>query len=238
MVTEEDPRKSAAAAVAAQLTASTFSAQMLSYVLSSLAQEGVIGNAVKESSIDYTSNKKPKLENCACKGATTSTTIFSTTLAPITAHATISNARAHVDSMTIAMLQCNNRDLLLQAILLLGLQFLACLLLMLSLQQMLGKLSKNPIAVPKANNHPCLWLLSLVSEVSHVAAATVSPQKWYYCQKPSLQRLLSRQLRFLFLVCLWSASPLFPRKPWGHFLLDDEDSGHRELSWSCTSPGF
>ncbi|CAI0457858.1 unnamed protein product [Linum tenue] len=41
--TPEDPRKSAAAAMAAKLTASTSSAQMLSYVLSSLASEGVIG---------------------------------------------------------------------------------------------------------------------------------------------------------------------------------------------------
>ncbi|XP_021299053.1 UPF0400 protein C337.03 isoform X2 [Herrania umbratica] len=61
--TEEDPRKSAAAAVAAKLTASTSSAQMLSYVLSSLASEGVIGNPTKESSGDYPSEKRPKLEN-------------------------------------------------------------------------------------------------------------------------------------------------------------------------------
>ncbi|EOY02865.1 ENTH/VHS family protein isoform 1 [Theobroma cacao] len=60
---EEDPRKSAAAAVAAKLTASTSSAQMLSYVLSSLASEGVIGNPTKESSGDYPSEKRPKLEN-------------------------------------------------------------------------------------------------------------------------------------------------------------------------------
>ena len=60
---EEDPRKSAAAAMAAKLTASTSSAQMLSYVLSSLASEGVIGNTVKESSGDYPSEKRPKLEN-------------------------------------------------------------------------------------------------------------------------------------------------------------------------------
>ncbi|XWS43976.1 hypothetical protein CRYUN_Cryun15aG0005200 [Craigia yunnanensis] len=60
---EEDPRKSAAAAVAAKLTASTSSAQMLSYVLSSLASEGVIGNPMKESSGDYPSEKRPKLEN-------------------------------------------------------------------------------------------------------------------------------------------------------------------------------
>ncbi|KAK7377628.1 hypothetical protein VNO80_03057 [Phaseolus coccineus] len=57
---EEDPRKSAAAAVAAKLTASTSSAQMLSYVLSSLASEGVIGN---QSSADYHSEKRTKLEN-------------------------------------------------------------------------------------------------------------------------------------------------------------------------------
>ncbi|KAG4182400.1 hypothetical protein ERO13_A09G038000v2 [Gossypium hirsutum] len=61
--TEEDPRKSAAAAVAAKLTASTSSAQMLSYVLSSLASEGVLGNPMKESSGDYSSEKRPKLEN-------------------------------------------------------------------------------------------------------------------------------------------------------------------------------
>ncbi|XWS30535.1 hypothetical protein CRYUN_Cryun24cG0126000 [Craigia yunnanensis] len=60
---EEDPRKSAAAAVAAKLTASTSSAEMLSYVLSSLASEGVIGNPMKESSGDYPSEKRPKLEN-------------------------------------------------------------------------------------------------------------------------------------------------------------------------------
>uniref|UniRef100_A0A2N9HNF7 CID domain-containing protein n=1 Tax=Fagus sylvatica TaxID=28930 RepID=A0A2N9HNF7_FAGSY len=60
---EEDPRKSAAAAVAAKLTASTSSVQMLSYVLSSLASEGVIGNSMKESSSDYPSEKRLKLEN-------------------------------------------------------------------------------------------------------------------------------------------------------------------------------
>ncbi|KAH1150066.1 hypothetical protein AAZX31_16G049600 [Glycine max] len=60
---EEDPRKSAAAAVAAKLTASTSSAQMLSFVLSSLASEGVIGNPMKESSADYHSEKRTKLEN-------------------------------------------------------------------------------------------------------------------------------------------------------------------------------
>ncbi|GMI76848.1 hypothetical protein like AT3G26990 [Hibiscus trionum] len=61
--TEEDPRKSAAAAVAAKLTASTSSAEMLSYVLSSLASEGVIRNPMKGSSGDYPSEKRPKLEN-------------------------------------------------------------------------------------------------------------------------------------------------------------------------------
>ncbi|XP_022922040.1 regulation of nuclear pre-mRNA domain-containing protein 1B-like [Cucurbita moschata] len=60
---EEDPRKSAAAAVAAKLTASTSSVQMLSYVLSSLASEGVIGNPNKELSCDYPSEKRTKLEN-------------------------------------------------------------------------------------------------------------------------------------------------------------------------------
>ncbi|KAL7190180.1 hypothetical protein ACSBR2_022458 [Camellia fascicularis] len=58
----EDP-KATAAAVAAKLTASTSSAQMLSYVLSSLASEGVIGNTMKESSSDFTSEKRIKLEN-------------------------------------------------------------------------------------------------------------------------------------------------------------------------------
>lgn len=60
---EEDPRKSAAAAVAAKLTASTSSAEMLSYVLSSLASDGVIGNPMKDSSGDYPSEKRPKCEN-------------------------------------------------------------------------------------------------------------------------------------------------------------------------------
>ncbi|PIA50978.1 hypothetical protein AQUCO_01100059v1 [Aquilegia coerulea] len=60
---EDDPRKSAAAAVAAKLAASTSSAQMLTYVLSSLASEGVIGNQSTESSGEYPSEKKPKLEN-------------------------------------------------------------------------------------------------------------------------------------------------------------------------------
>ncbi|RVW45179.1 putative ribonuclease H protein [Vitis vinifera] len=60
---EEDPRKSAAAAVAAKLTASTSSAQMLTFVLSSLASEGVIGNPTKESSGDYPAEKRTKHEN-------------------------------------------------------------------------------------------------------------------------------------------------------------------------------
>ncbi|OVA17430.1 CID domain [Macleaya cordata] len=61
---EEDPRKSAAAAVVAKLTASTSSAEMLSYVLSTLASsEGVISNPLKESSDDYPSEKRLKLEN-------------------------------------------------------------------------------------------------------------------------------------------------------------------------------
>ncbi|XP_008790733.2 regulation of nuclear pre-mRNA domain-containing protein 1A-like [Phoenix dactylifera] len=58
--TEEEYRKTAAAAVAAKLAASTSSAQVLSYVLSSLASEGVIGQTVKE---QYPSdNKRPKLD--------------------------------------------------------------------------------------------------------------------------------------------------------------------------------
>ncbi|XP_048234026.1 junction-mediating and -regulatory protein isoform X2 [Ricinus communis] len=60
---QEDPRKSAAAAVAAKLTASTSSAQMLSYVLSSLASEGVIGNPIKEPASEYPSEKRAKHEN-------------------------------------------------------------------------------------------------------------------------------------------------------------------------------
>ncbi|KAF1870697.1 hypothetical protein Lal_00026301 [Lupinus albus] len=60
---EGNTRKSAAAAVAAKLTASTSSAQMLSYVLSSLASEGVIGNPIEESSGDYHSEKRMKLES-------------------------------------------------------------------------------------------------------------------------------------------------------------------------------
>ncbi|CAK9175146.1 unnamed protein product [Ilex paraguariensis] len=58
-----EDQKSVAASVAAKLTASTSSAQMLTYVLSSLASEGVIGNSMKESSSNYPSEKRPKLEN-------------------------------------------------------------------------------------------------------------------------------------------------------------------------------
>ncbi|GMH23875.1 hypothetical protein Nepgr_025718 [Nepenthes gracilis] len=61
-VIEDDPRKSTAAAMAAKLTVSTSSAQMLTYVLSSLAQEGVIGNPVKNYPSDHPSEKRPKLE--------------------------------------------------------------------------------------------------------------------------------------------------------------------------------
>ncbi|KAL5793441.1 hypothetical protein ACOSP7_002035 [Xanthoceras sorbifolium] len=60
---EEVPRKSVAAAVAAKLTASTSSAQMLSYVFSSLASEGVNTNQSKEPSADLPPDKRPKLEN-------------------------------------------------------------------------------------------------------------------------------------------------------------------------------
>lgn len=63
MYTRQTPQpedaKSAAAAVAAKLTASTSSAEMLTYVLSSLASEGVIGNS---SSNDYPS-KRTKTNN-------------------------------------------------------------------------------------------------------------------------------------------------------------------------------
>ncbi|OWM70724.1 hypothetical protein CDL15_Pgr014397 [Punica granatum] len=55
---EEDPQKSAAAEMPAKLTASTCSAQMLSYVLSSLASEGVIGHQGEDSPAE----KRPKLE--------------------------------------------------------------------------------------------------------------------------------------------------------------------------------
>ncbi|MFS8011580.1 putative CID domain-containing protein [Helianthus anomalus] len=57
---QSDDTKSAAAAVAAKLTASTSSAEMLTYVLSSLASEGVIGNSP---SSDYPLQKKTKINN-------------------------------------------------------------------------------------------------------------------------------------------------------------------------------
>ncbi|GJV27627.1 regulation of nuclear pre-mRNA domain-containing protein 1A-like protein isoform X2 [Tanacetum coccineum] len=61
---QSEDTKSAAAAVAAKLTASTSSAEMLTYVLSSLASEGVIGNSRKESpSNDYPLPKRTKMEN-------------------------------------------------------------------------------------------------------------------------------------------------------------------------------
>lgn len=56
----DENRKTEAAAVAAKLTASASSAQMLSFVLSSLASEGVIGPAHKEESPD---SKRLKLQN-------------------------------------------------------------------------------------------------------------------------------------------------------------------------------
>ncbi|KAL8193595.1 hypothetical protein R6Q57_026730 [Mikania cordata] len=57
---QSDDTKSAAAAMAAKLTASTSSAEMLTYVLSSLASEGVI---VKSPSNDYPLQKKTKISN-------------------------------------------------------------------------------------------------------------------------------------------------------------------------------
>ncbi|KAL2504492.1 putative regulation of nuclear pre-mRNA domain-containing protein 2 [Abeliophyllum distichum] len=59
----EEDHKSAAAAVAAKLTASTSSAEMLTYVISSLASKGVISNQIKESVGDYSSEKRSKIEN-------------------------------------------------------------------------------------------------------------------------------------------------------------------------------
>ncbi|XP_042378587.1 regulation of nuclear pre-mRNA domain-containing protein 1A-like [Zingiber officinale] len=56
----DENRKTEAAAVAAKLTASASSAQMLSFVLSSLASEGVIGPANREESPD---SKRLKLQN-------------------------------------------------------------------------------------------------------------------------------------------------------------------------------
>ncbi|XP_020591000.1 regulation of nuclear pre-mRNA domain-containing protein 2 [Phalaenopsis equestris] len=59
---DEQRKKTAAAEVAAKLTASTSSAQMLSYVLSSLASESIIGNQSKNE--DYSPHtKRPKVEN-------------------------------------------------------------------------------------------------------------------------------------------------------------------------------
>ncbi|KAG2261421.1 hypothetical protein Bca4012_013824 [Brassica carinata] len=91
-----DPRKTAAAAVVARLTASTSSAEMLSHVLSSLASEGIIGNnppAVTgtPSSDEYPPEKRPKLQNHdhsylqklqQQKAATTSTATTSPLLLP------------------------------------------------------------------------------------------------------------------------------------------------------------
>ncbi|KAF8113033.1 hypothetical protein N665_0058s0127 [Sinapis alba] len=62
-----DPRKTEAAAMVAKLTASTSSAEMLSYVLSSFASEGIIGNnppAVTETppSDGYPPEKRTKLQ--------------------------------------------------------------------------------------------------------------------------------------------------------------------------------
>ncbi|XP_051119421.1 UPF0400 protein C337.03 isoform X4 [Andrographis paniculata] len=61
---EEDP-KSAAAAMAAKLAASASSAQMLTFVLSSLASEGVIGKnpSIKEPPNEYSSEKRAKIES-------------------------------------------------------------------------------------------------------------------------------------------------------------------------------
>lgn len=56
---QSEDTKSTAAAVAAKLTASTSSAEMLTYVLSSLASEGVIGNSPSN---DYPA-KRTKINN-------------------------------------------------------------------------------------------------------------------------------------------------------------------------------
>ncbi|KAL0928342.1 hypothetical protein M5K25_000218 [Dendrobium thyrsiflorum] len=59
---DEQRKKTAAAEVAAKLTASTSSAQMLSYVLSSLASESIISNQSQKE--DYSPHsKRPKVEN-------------------------------------------------------------------------------------------------------------------------------------------------------------------------------
>ncbi|KAL0855937.1 hypothetical protein Bca101_061090 [Brassica carinata] len=65
-----DPRKTEAAAMVAKLTASTSSAEMLSYVLSSFPSKGIIGNnppALTETSPSdgYPPEKRPKLQNLA-----------------------------------------------------------------------------------------------------------------------------------------------------------------------------
>ncbi|XP_077227403.1 uncharacterized protein LOC143860579 [Tasmannia lanceolata] len=61
--TDEEQRKTTAAAVAAKLAASTSSAQMLTYVLSSLASEGIISKPLNGSPNEFPSEKRPKLEN-------------------------------------------------------------------------------------------------------------------------------------------------------------------------------
>ncbi|XXG41765.1 hypothetical protein AAC387_Pa01g2163 [Persea americana] len=60
---EEDQRKIVAAAVAVKHAALTSSAQMLSFVLSSLPSKGVIGKTLSESSMSYLFDKRPKLGN-------------------------------------------------------------------------------------------------------------------------------------------------------------------------------
>ncbi|KAJ0252926.1 RNA polymerase II-binding domain-containing protein [Hirschfeldia incana] len=57
-----DPRKTEAAAMVAKLTASTSSAEMLSYVLSSFASEGIIGNNPPPVT-ETPPEKRPKLQN-------------------------------------------------------------------------------------------------------------------------------------------------------------------------------
>lgn len=60
----KDDTKAAAAAMAAKLTASPSSAEMLTYVLSSLASEGVIGNnQIKDGLSDFPPEKRLKLDN-------------------------------------------------------------------------------------------------------------------------------------------------------------------------------
>ncbi|KAI3503612.1 hypothetical protein L1887_32058 [Cichorium endivia] len=61
-ITDEETTKSAAAQVAAKLTASTSSAEMLSYVLSSLASEGIIGNSSAKESSSNNPEKRAKIE--------------------------------------------------------------------------------------------------------------------------------------------------------------------------------